>query len=139
VVVESDAFTVRQWLKFGPNGDVIPAGESHLTFDEARSNLVSNGWSPTDAAAWTPGDAISFQVGSDHGYLTHARMVAQSTPPSLTDLDQLATSGFAPVWADYPFIWQNGAPDLHDQSGNGRDLLLPSGGTLYQGVAGPAL
>jgi len=141
VVVSNGSFTLRQWLKLGPSGAVFAAGTSTVTFDEVRTILTSKGWSAADAAAWSPSDATDFQVGYEHGYLTRARMEARSTVPTLAELETIArhTTPDAATWADYPFVWSNGAADLHDQSGHGRNLLPRSGGTLYQGVAGPSL
>ncbi len=140
VVVGSSSFTIRQWLKFGSSGAVFAAGENTVTFADVRSILQSKGWSSSAAAAWSPTDATSFQVGYEHGYLTRAQMVQRSSKPSLSELEAIATrtSPDTSAWADYAFVWANGAPDLHDQSGHGRDLLLKSGGTLYQVPAGPS-
>jgi len=140
VIVEQDAFTLRQWLKFGLDGEVIAAGESHPTFQEIRSMLVSQrGWTQAQADAWTPGDATRFQVGKDHGYLCHARMTAKAALPSLLELDGLAKADAADptAWADYELDWKNGSPNLTDRSGHGRHLAIEAGGTLHQGPPGP--
>lgn len=141
VVIANGSFTIRQWLKLGTSGAVFAAGESTVTFDQLRSVLTSNGWSAASAAAWSPSDATDFQVGYEHGYLTRARMQARSTAPTLAELETIArhTTPDASAWADYPFVWSGGAADLHDQSGHGRNLVPKTGGTLYQGVAGPSL
>jgi len=81
VVVNTNSFTIRQWLKFGIDGAVIAAGESMPTFSDVRSILLTNGWTQASANAWVPGDAASFQVGSDNGYLYHARMASKSGAP----------------------------------------------------------
>jgi hypothetical protein len=140
VLVGKDAFTIRQWLKLGIDGEVFAAGESSPTFAEARAILVENGWSQSAAAAWTPGEATSFQVGKDDGFLSHARMMARTTLPALTELDAIARRDAADpsAWADYRLAFANGKPDLSDRSGNGRDLTLANGGTLYEGPPGPA-
>ena len=133
VVVDSDLVTARQWLKFGIDGAVFAAGESAPTFESLRAAIVTNGASPADASAWTPTDATHFQVGSDHGYLFHARIEARSTAPELVELEAIARST-APdpsAWADYLFDWQDGAANLADQSGHGRDLQLAPGGALF--------
>jgi hypothetical protein len=141
VVVNANSFTIRQWLKFGLNGAVVAAGESNPTFTEIRSALVSmRGFTASRAAAWVPGDATSFHVGKDNGYLTHARMAATSATPTLAALDTIARANAADTsaWADYELVWVNGAPNLSDRSGHGRNLSIEAGGTLYAGPAGPA-
>jgi hypothetical protein len=141
VVVNANSFTIRQWLKFGLNGAVVAAGESNPTFTEIRSALVSmRGFTASQAAAWVPGDATSFHVGKDNGYLTHARMAATSATPTLAALDTIARANAADTsaWADYELVWVNGAPNLSDRSGHGRNLSIEAGGTLYAGPAGPA-
>jgi hypothetical protein len=141
VVVESDAFTIRQWLKLGVTGPVFAAGESRVTFEQARAVLRERGWSQDAAAAWVPSDATAFQVGSDRGFLTEARMSAQAAQPSLAELDAIATgrTSAAAAWAYYPLVWESGAAILQDRSGHGRDLELAPGGTLHPGPAGPPL
>ena len=141
IIVNSDSFTIRQWLKFGVNGAVFAAGESTPTFAAVRILLVQNGWTQAAANAWTPTDAKSFQVGSGNGYLTRARMMARNTLPTLAELDAMARNSVADTsaWADYPLAWANGVANLLDRSGKGRNLSLAKGGTLYQGPAGPSL
>jgi hypothetical protein len=133
LVVDRGLMTVRQWLKFGVDGAVFAAGESAPTFESLRAEIVSNGGSPADAMAWTPTDATHFQVGSDHGYLFHARIEARSTAPELSELEAIArnTAPDPSAWADYLFGWQDGAANLADQSGHGRDLQLAPGGALF--------
>jgi hypothetical protein len=67
-------------------------------------------------------------------------MEATNATPSLTHLDQVARASAADgtAWADYELTWSNGVPNLKDRSGHGRDLSLDTGGTLYQGPAGPS-
>jgi hypothetical protein len=140
VIVGSDAFTLRQWLKFGPDSPVIPAGDNILTFDKVRSIMMEDGWSAEDAQGWVPDDAVSFQVGADQGYLTHARMQALSREPTLAELEDIASGGgVSSAWGDYPFTWVDGAPYLKDVSGHGHDLSIAAGGALFAGPAGPAL
>ncbi len=140
VVVHPSSFDIRQWLKLGIDGDVFAAGESAPTFAEIRAVLVQNGWTQAAANAWTPGDAQSFQVGKDNGYLSHARMMARAAIPSLAELDAIARNDAADAaaWADYRLAWVNSAPDLSDRSGNQRHLTIAPGGTLYPGPLGPA-
>ncbi len=140
VIVESDAFRIRQWVKFGPDRPVLPMIESRVTFDEVRTTLVSQrGWSVATATAWVPGPATGFQVGSDHGYLFHARVDATSGTPTQSQLDAIAAAGAgdATAWADYALTWHDGAADLNDYSGHSRHLSLAPGGQLHQGVAPP--
>jgi hypothetical protein len=141
VVVDSNSFTIRQWLKYGLDGPVLAAGESHPTLDDIRSTLVSErAFSGTQAAAWVPSAAIGFQVGKDNGYLTHARMEATNAMPSLEHLDEIARASAADpaAWADYELTWINGGPNLKDRSGHGRDLSIATDGRLFPGPAGPA-
>ena len=139
VVVNADSFTLRQWLKVGITGAVFAAGESHPTFAEVRPVLVQNGWKQAQVNSWVPADAIAFQIGSDNGYLTHARMVGRNTIPTLAELDAMARNA-APdpsMWGDYALEWVNGAADLRDRGGKNHHLTLPSKGTLYPGPEGP--
>ena len=87
-----------------------------------------------------PSDATHFQVGKDDGYLTHARMAALSSTPTLAALDAIARANAADTaaWADYELTWVNGSANLTDRSGHGRDLALESGGAVHAGPAGPA-
>ncbi|HEX7596587.1 MAG TPA: hypothetical protein VF518_00140, partial [Polyangia bacterium] len=140
-IVNSDSFTIRQWLKFGVNGAVFAAGESSPTFAELRGLLVKNGWTQVMANAWKPLEATSFQVGADNGYLSHARMTARNTVPTLAELETMARNSAADgtAWADYKLEWLNGAANLLDRSGNGRNLTIAPGGALHQGPPGPFL
>jgi hypothetical protein len=141
VVVDSSAFTIRQWLKFGLDGPVFAAGESNVTLADIRTTLVNERSFPTaEAAAWIPTDATSFQVGKDNGYLIHARMEATNAPPTLAHLEQIAhaSAADATAWADYELTWIDGGPSLKDRSGHAHDLSIDTGGRLYQGLAGPA-
>ena len=68
-----------------------------------------------------------------------ARMGATNVTPTLAALDAIARAN-APdtaAWADCKLNWENGAPNLSDQSGHGRNLAVEAGGTLYQGPASP--
>jgi uncharacterized repeat protein (TIGR02543 family) len=150
VIVNTDSITIRQWLKFGLDGELIYR-ESTPTFKEIRdflgvyanneyyynNNLM---WSSDKIAAWTPSDAVSFQVGKENVYLCHARMDKMSTKPTDAELNAIARDMalHSAAWADYELNWTNGAPNLTDRSGNSRDLTLTSGGTLYKGAVGPA-
>jgi hypothetical protein len=141
IVVGDDDFTVRQWLKIGVDGPIIDDRESsrHVTFAEARDILVSQrGWSRQQADAWVPGDATGFNIGYKQGYVTHARMAAQSTAPTHEELQAIALHNVpdASAWADYAFVWTDDGPFLRDQSGHGRHLEVH--GTLYPGPAGPS-
>jgi len=140
-IVNSDSFTIRQWLKFGVNGAVFAAGESSPTFAQLRGLLVQNGWTQVMANAWKPSEVASFQVGGDNGYLSHARMMARSSVPTLAELETMArnSTGDATAWADYKLEWVNGAANLLDRSGNGRNMSIAPGGALHEGPGGPPL
>jgi hypothetical protein len=135
MIVNHDSFTIRQWLKFGPEAAVIAAGEDRPTFAEIRDVLVADrGWTRQQADAWMPGEATGFQVGDTNGFLCHARVEARSTPPTLTELDDIARGqNVPPAWAEYELGWSHNRPDLSDRSGHNRDLVLQTGGTLHQG------
>jgi hypothetical protein len=141
IVVGDDDFTVRQWLKVGVDGPIIDDRENsrHVTFAEARDILVNQrGMSRAEADAWVPGDATGFNIGYKQGFVTHARMAAQSTAPTHAELDAIALHNVpdASAWADYAFVWTDDGPYLRDQSGHGRHLEVH--GTLYPGPAGPS-
>ena len=139
VDVESDTFHMYQWLQYGADGSVFAAGEDHISFATLRTELVANGWTVPAANAWVPAQPTSFQVGLENGFLTHARMEARASAPSLAQLQAIvdATTPDTSAWGDWPFVWSDGAADLDDVSGNGRDLSIETGGTLYQGPATP--
>lgn len=141
VVIGASDITMRQWLRFGTSGSAFAAGSDTVTFAAIRTILQSNGWSAGAAAAWTPGQPTSFNVGSWAGgsNLTRACVYALGTEPSLATLDAIAehTSPDTNAWADYPLNWTGGAANLSDVSGNGRNLTLLPGGTLYEGPTGP--
>jgi hypothetical protein len=137
VVVDGDSFAIRQWLKFGVTGPVFAAGASDVSFTEVRQALRDNGYSD----AFSPSAPTSMQVGSDHGYLTKARVEQRTRVPSLAELDAIARGQAAPnaAWAQYPLIWKSGGPDLSDASGHRRNLSVAPGGALKMGPVGPAL
>ena len=141
VIVSPTSFTIRQWLKFGIDGEVFAAGESAVTFADVRTILIDKGWTMAAVNAWTPSDATSFEVGKDNGYLSYARMFALGTVPALAELDTIARSDSAltSAWADFRLDWVGGVPNLSDRSGHGRDLTIEAGGQLYEGLAGPSL
>jgi uncharacterized repeat protein (TIGR02543 family) len=146
VKVNSDSISIEQWLKFGINGPVFVAtatGTDVATFADLRASIANNDtthlWTQPQIDAWVPGDATSFQVGRENGYICHARMDARSAAPTLTELESMASAS-APdttAWADYRLSWTNGAADLSDRSGHGRDLSMETGGILYQGPLSP--
>jgi hypothetical protein len=141
VVQDSNSFTIREWLKFGIDGQVFAAGQSNPTLADVRTTLVNQrGFPASQAAAWVPSGAISFQVGKDNGNLIHARIEATNAMPTLAHLDEIARASAADTtaWADYELTWVDGAANLKDRSGHARDLSIDTGGTLYQGPAGPA-
>lgn len=139
VDVNATDMDLYQWLQYGEGGSVFAAGESHPTFADMRTSLVGSGWTVPQAAAWVPGQPTHFQVGSDNGFLTHARMDAMASPPTLGQLQAIvdATAPSPSAWGDWPFVWSGGAANLDDYSGNNRDLSIETGGTLYQGPATP--
>ena len=139
VIIGASSIIIRQWLKVGESGSVFAAGESEITFTDARAVLVANGWSQAAADAWIPGQPNRFHIGGDNGYICHARVQAISTTPTLSALDAISNlnSADSTAWGDYRFGWVDGAADLSDRSGNNRNLS--TGGTLYQGLTGPVL
>jgi hypothetical protein len=126
------SLSMRQWLKFS-NSSVIAAGNSDLTLTNARQQLVGAGWTAAQASAWVPSLNSSFQVGGDNCYLCQARVEETNEPPSLTKLEAIAVAKEpdALCWAQYPLMWEDGAANLSDASGNGRHLT--STGVLHEG------
>jgi hypothetical protein len=157
-VVTGDSIRVRQWLKFGVDGAVIPAWDADANNDTSEVNLAKlrerfRTNYPADmpdsqhaewehsVAAWVPSDAVSFQVGAHSAgvYLTHARLEARSTEPTLAELEAISrrTSPDPTAWADYELNWKDGAANLTDRSGHNRHLQPVPGGTFYRGSAFP--
>jgi hypothetical protein len=66
-------------------------------------------------------------------------MDAMSGVPTSTQLEAIAGAELASsaAWADYALTWHDGAADIADQSGHGRDLAIAPGGQLHQGLAPP--
>jgi len=150
VVINADkTMTMRQWLKFGLSGTVFPAGNYYLP---------GGFWTPLDPegeeiasiSGWNPSFPKFFQIGTDNSssgvntgsnsYLCLARLEARSTPPTLPELEAIASRNAADpsAWGDWELNWENGAPNLTDRSGHGHDLTIQPGGQLWQGVLSPS-
>lgn len=151
-VVDADSMVLRQWLKFGSDGEVFAAGENDVSFEELRAFLLNpdnnlwgyengQGWTEAVAAAWVPSDAVAFQIGQDNSNLYHARIEARSTKPTLDELEALSwqTGADASAWADYALTWDDAGPAIADRTGNGRHLQIQAGGELHPGQVIPAL
>jgi hypothetical protein len=142
VVVGGSSVTLRQWTKPG-RGAAIRYNATTKTFTQLRADLVANaGWTTTRANAWSPSDISSILIGDIlngdnpyYGDMTRVRVYGMSTEPTLAWIDTLSFKDDADTaaWADWPLEWVSGAAVLTDRSGNGRNLTLHSGGTLYQG------
>jgi hypothetical protein len=149
VLNADDSFTVRQWLKFGPDGAVLDAsGPEAETITRAAviARMKELGEPDATADAWTPDAAVAtMYLGENNGYLWHARLEQRADEPTLVELEAIArlADADADAWAFYPLEWRDGAADLADRSGHGRDLSIRTDGeaigTLYQGPAAPAL
>jgi hypothetical protein len=150
IVNPDKSVTFRQWVKFGIDGDVLPAGayysnpayEEKATRDAIAAILVlpENGYPPSLISTWNPSDFTSIQIGQHHGYLCHVRIEARSAVPTTAYLDGLSrlNSADATAWADYELNWVDGAPNLKDRSGHNRDLTIHAGGTLREGPLSPS-
>ncbi len=149
-LVENEAFTIRQWLKFGPNSPVIEAGSNTVSFDELRAFLLipeNNEWfynngeglTEEQAAAWVPSQPVAFQIGKDYSNLIQAKMQSLAAMPTPEELNAIATrTGPASTdWAAWDLEWTSDGPNLLDISGNARNLILKDGGQLYKGQTGP--
>ena len=131
---------MRQWVKYAGQTLLGPY-TSTVAYATLRNDVVSNaGWNPVNAAAWTPGSTpVSFTLGSlfdqCNGYYIHARMEQLSTLPSNSYIESIAalTAADPTAWGDWSLEYGDLGCDLTDRSGNGRDLTLRPGGTLYQG------
>lgn len=147
-----DTMTLRQWIKFGIDGLVHPAGLWSDT-DGPGEELVVPGGTTLELmpvpASFDPGPFLSFRLGDDNtwsgentpsnSYLCHARMEARSDAPGLEELDAIARAS-APdgsAWGDWELVWRNGAADLSDRSGHGHHLSLMPGGALHEGLPSP--
>ncbi len=141
IVNQNQTMSLLQWLKFGLNGTVFPAGQW---------DIMPAGEETVSIAGWNPGNPASFQLGADNtysgentgsnSYLVHARLQARSTKPSIAELDAIAmlNEPDPTAWGDWELDWKDGAPDLADRSGNGRHLKITAGGILSMGPEGPA-
>jgi len=137
LIMSGSAIVLKQWLKFGTAGPVIPAGTTEYTLADWRTTVLEgfNGWSTVEANAWNPGPITEIQIGTGEGYFTKSGVLEMGSDPTLGELEALAV-GTAPntsAWADWPMDWVAGAPRTIDQSGNGEDLSIPAGGVLFAG------
>jgi hypothetical protein len=145
VVNPNKSITFRQWLKYGIDGQVFAAGNQKGFTGQP---LEKEG---EEIAYFSqqPGEAVNFQVGYNNyydneqhipnSYLCHARMEALGMEPTLEYLDAISRLNHpdASAWADYELNWVDGAPNLQDRSGHGRNLSVKDGGVLYQGPLSP--
>lgn len=133
---------LRMWVKFA-GAPVQGPYTTILSYAQLRTDLVNNGgWSPANAAAWTPsGTPTGFVIGSVYDtfnlFVTQAALEANTGTPSNAYIEAIAarTSPDPAAWGDWPITWDTGlgAANLVDQSGNGRTLLVHPGGSLYEG------
>lgn len=140
----ASTFIIRQYLRFGTSGAVFLSAESIIPWDDIRALLEAAGWTHSDAYAWTPGESVSFSVGSGQpdssGYYAYARAYSiPATAPLVTSLDTIAEDPNADptAWGDWSLLWSGGASAIADRTANARDLTLHAGGTLYEGIAAP--
>ncbi len=155
-----NSMTLRQWLKFGMEGTVFPAGywsdsdgEETLAYGSDALDPIC----PAIPADWNPGPPRSIQIGDDNTYsgsgydtvlpltpsnswVCHARLYARTDRPTIAELDAIARLSTADTnaWGDWELNWVNGAANLTDRSGNGHHLSVMSGGILTQGGRSPA-
>ncbi len=164
VVINQDrSMTFRQWLKFGMEGAVIPAGHWSVRYSNPGEETLAPGSMaldpintspiPTD---FNPSPPRRVQVGDDNTYsasgydthepltpsnswICHGRIDARADKPSIDELDEIARGRASPypAWADWELAWKGDAPDLSDRSGHGRDLSLMPGGALSAGGESP--
>lgn len=153
VVVNADkSMTLRQWLKFGVNGSVIPAGYWNDTDVPGEEILIPGttsveGWAIPDT--FDPSVPRSFRLGDDNtwsgvntpsnSYLYHARLYNRARKPTLDELNAIALSTGADTsaWGDWFLNWVSESADISDKSGHNHPLSLQAGGVLYKGVAAP--
>jgi hypothetical protein len=149
VVLNSDkTMTLRQWIKFGFDGTVYPAGywnDTDVPGEEtvAAGTTSVEGWDiPAD---FSPGPFTSFRIGDDNtwsgdntpssSWICLARLYALSSKPTIQELDTIAmnTAADTSAWGDWALCWRNGAADISDRSGNGHHLTMQEGGELTEG------
>jgi hypothetical protein len=142
---------MRQWVKFGLDGPVMPAGNQKY---DSNFNYIGPlyplGEDTSNVLGFVPSNPSSFRLGHDNtyeghntpsnSYLCHARLEARNTKPTLTELDAIARANVSDptAWGDWELNWTANAPNLSDRSGHGNNLSIQPGGALYQGVPGPA-
>lgn len=149
VVLNGDGtMTLRQWLKFGIDGTVYPAGHWSDTDGPGEETVIAGtksveGWNvPAD---FSPGPIESFRLGDDNtwsgentpssSWLCMARLYARSDRPTAEELDAIAvnTAADASAWGDWELCWKNGTADISDRSGHGHHLEMQQGGELTEG------
>jgi hypothetical protein len=150
VVNPDKSVTFRQWVKFGIDGPVLPAGAfySDPAYEEIATRkamydvliLPENGYPKALGDTWNPTDFTSIQIGQHDSYLCHVRIEARSAVPTTAYLDTISRLNAADpsAWADYELNWVDGAPNLKDRSGHHRDLTIHSGGVLKEGPLSPS-
>ncbi|MBN1524512.1 MAG: hypothetical protein JW904_08520 [Spirochaetales bacterium] len=142
-----DSFTIRQWLKFGADGEVFPAadpGSDTVNRTAVRNRMIELGADPSVANAWIPDNTVlNFVIGENNGYFWHARLEERSDLPTLQELEEISglENADSDAWAFYPLEWRRDAPFIEDTSGNGHHLNIMSNevntGTVYPGPAAP--
>ena len=135
VIIGASDVTLRMWYKVGRAGKLWGPCLSNMTFAEMRQKAIDNGMDSARANAWSPSapTAIEINPQTPGGYVTHARVYALDTEPTIETLEAHAQRNTADTsaWADWPLNHKNGAAYLGDDSGNGRNLTLH--GTVAQG------
>ncbi len=125
---------VNQYVKFGPDGEVIKNDE-----DVIDGTGGFSGSPPPPAPEYATPLAIC--LGGD-GYrawsvmeMQYAKAYVMANPPTPAEVDAIAlrTEPDSSAWADWPLI----GGGMEDVSGNGRHLAVQ--GTAHAGSAGPDL
>jgi hypothetical protein len=143
--------TLRQWLKFGPDGEVFPAGYWDDT-ETPGEEIVVAGQTSIEGydvpATFMSGPPRFIRVGDDNtfsgngapsnSWLCRARVYRMTEPPTQVWLEQVASLSDPDysAWGDWELCWNDG-PVLTDRSGHGHDLTVEAGGTLYPGAVFP--
>ncbi len=154
IIVNSDHFVIRMWLKLGQNGTLVKIDDPVMvsdivTFADARAFAVANGgMTQEEADAWTPsltGHAIrlGYPQGFDDTdmnlvYFSRTRVYERGTEPTLQELNTIATNLATDMtaWADWSLEWAGESSAMQDQTGKGHNLV-PESGAIFLG--GPNL